>query len=79
MICETCKFANWRRTDAGRLHPSGEGRCTWRKTFRVSGSTAGAKLYTGFGEPITAIGGHISRKKGAEFPAKCDTFQRQTD
>ena len=26
--CLECKFANWQRTSAGRLHPSGDGRCT---------------------------------------------------
>ena len=27
--CLTCKFAEWKRTASGRLHPSGDGKCTW--------------------------------------------------
>lgn len=27
--CTTCAYAEWDRTKAGRLHPSGDGRCTW--------------------------------------------------
>jgi len=29
-VCLTCRFAEWKRTEAGRLHPSGEGRCAWK-------------------------------------------------
>ena len=28
-VCTTCRFADWSRTINGRLHPSGDGRCTW--------------------------------------------------
>lgn len=27
--CTDCRFAEWKRTAAGRLHPSGSGKCTW--------------------------------------------------
>jgi len=27
--CMTCKFAEWQKTAAGKLHPSGDGRCKW--------------------------------------------------
>lgn len=29
MTCKDCKFADWDRTKAGRMHPSGLGRCTY--------------------------------------------------
>jgi hypothetical protein len=29
LSCLSCKFAKWQRTQAGRLHPSGGGRCGW--------------------------------------------------
>lgn len=29
-LCLTCRFANWRKTSGGKLHPSGDGRCTWK-------------------------------------------------
>ena len=27
--CLNCKHADWKRTDAGKLHPSGDGRCKY--------------------------------------------------
>lgn len=59
--CTTCAYANWRRTEAGRLHPSGDGRCSW--TFPEI-ALPKAFYWTGFG--MTAprpSGGHINRKQ----------------
>lgn len=28
--CLKCRFAEWKKTAAGRLHPSGAGRCHWK-------------------------------------------------
>jgi len=28
-MCKDCKHADWLRTKAGRLHPSGDGRCKY--------------------------------------------------
>lgn len=39
MQCGQCKFAVWERTRTGRLAPSGVGRCSWEKTFRVPPQT----------------------------------------
>lgn len=30
MNCRGCKFAKWDVTKAGKLHPSGSGRCMWQ-------------------------------------------------
>lgn len=27
--CVNCKYAEWNKTASGRLHPSGDGRCTY--------------------------------------------------
>jgi hypothetical protein len=35
MQCAQCKFAVWERTKTDRLSPTGQGRCTWTKTFAV--------------------------------------------
>lgn len=32
-LCLTCKYAEWKRTRAGDLHPSGDGRCV--ATFKI--------------------------------------------
>jgi hypothetical protein len=28
--CTDCKYADWQRTATGRLHPSGDGKCTYK-------------------------------------------------
>jgi len=37
-ICLDCKFADWNRTANGRLHPSGDGRCSWKKSVAFAAS-----------------------------------------
>lgn len=32
--CIKCKHADWKRTDSGRLHPSGDGRCKYEWTCK---------------------------------------------
>ena len=34
--CMDCKFAQWKRTSNGRLHPDKSGRCTWEQTMHIS-------------------------------------------
>lgn len=74
MICERCKFAEWERTEKGRLHPGGVGKCNWRGVFRVAGSAYAGSIHR-HGEPIVVEGRLIFRKKGDQYPAKCDVFQ----
>ena len=31
--CTDCVFAEWKRTVSGKLHPSGDGRCTFEYKF----------------------------------------------
>ena len=31
--CTKCKYAEWEKTKTGRLHPSGEGKCTYPYFF----------------------------------------------
>ena len=67
--CTDCKFADWKKTAAGRLHPSGDGRCKWElPTVRlpVSQYFIGGKQ--------RSYGGHISRKDDWE---QCPQYQRE--
>jgi hypothetical protein len=68
--CLTCRFADWKRTAAGRLHPDGTGRCTWRIP---SLALPKAHYYVGGGSEKRTIpqpsGGWIERKDAAECPA----------
>lgn len=38
--CMDCRFVDWDRTVAGRLHPKGGGRCVWTKAVALPASMA---------------------------------------
>ena len=62
--CNGCKYADWQRTAAGRLHPSGDGKCTYE--YKVPRLPL-AFYYIG-GTPAPC-GGHISRRR--KFKEHC--------
>ena len=55
--CTHCKYAYWDRTEAGRLHPSGQGRCK----FPYKTAPLPQSMYWLGRE--TPCGGHISRRE----------------
>ena len=66
--CKGCKYAKWERTNAGRLHPSGDGVCTYKvklPTLPASRSWLG-------GAPVS-LGGSIERRR--ELSRHCPCFQ----
>ena len=68
--CNGCKYADWKRTNAGRLHPSGDGKCTYEwKTPQLAQS-----MYFASFEPPMVIVVSISRKR--ELPDHCAYFVR---
>ena len=71
--CDDCKYANWKRTKNGRLHPNKSGRCTYPWEC--------PKLPAAFdwladGAP-TPWGGHIER--GEEHKKHCPYWTRRED
>ena len=62
MNCVKCKHAVWCRTTAGRLHPSGDGRCEYPWKL----PPLPASMYWIFASGPSPHGGHISRKKELE-------------
>lgn len=54
--CKNCKHAKWDRTEAGDLHPSGDGRCSWQMPVILV-----PKAFHPM-DQIQPDGGHISRK-----------------
>ena len=38
-LCLTCRLAEWRKTEDGRLHRDGEGKCKW-KPIHIPTATA---------------------------------------
>lgn len=55
--CNDCKHAEWQKTAAGRLHPLGDGRCTY--PYKVP-ALPGAFVWIGVQEP-KPLGGYINR------------------
>lgn len=72
--CLDCKHAEWLRTDAGRLHPSGQGQCSWTQTFQVAASTD--RGFDPRGTPVEMHGGYIYRHGGSVIK-KCAVYQRR--
>ena len=67
--CLTCRFAEWKRTASGKLHPDGSGRCRWEmpkialpKAFYYVGSRDR-------GAPQTS-GGRIERRADFDYERK---------
>jgi len=75
--CTECKFAEWKRTAAGRLHPSGEGRCRWKYEPKP---IAAAYSWPGFHRGSSPIphGGFIHRRDEREMviTRNCLVFQK---
>lgn len=57
--CDGCKFADWKKTSNGRLHPSKEGKCS-----RLIAYPPDLRLpvaFTWFGGQAAITGGNITR------------------
>lgn len=66
--CSTCQFAEWHRTKVGRLHPDGDGRCTWiAPEFKIPK----AMYWMGSTKPM---GGYIDRNNPERY-AGCPTWE----
>ena len=55
--CTHCKYANWKKTTSGRLHPSGEGHCGYKLKMMPL-----PQAFYWIGRE-TPSGGHINRKE----------------
>lgn len=68
--CKGCKYADWNRTKAGALHPSGDGHCTYPWSLPP---LPASMFWVGHGPP-RPNGGFISRKR--EHSAHCTYYVR---
>jgi hypothetical protein len=57
--CTDCKHAAWRTTAAGKLHPSGDGKCSYPWKL----PPLPASMYWISGGGPTPFGGRISRRE----------------
>ena len=69
--CLGCKWASWKRTESGRLHPSGDGRCT--VPFKMP--VLSAAFYWLSEHPPRPLGGFIGRRK--ELKDHCPHYARE--
>lgn len=61
--CTTCAYAEWNRTKTGRLHPSGDGKCTWDGWKKWVLPKAFYYVWSGCTKVAPPpSGGHINRK-----------------
>lgn len=67
--CRGCKWAVWQKTAAGKLHQSGNGRCTYPWKMPA----IPASMYW-MGTTPSPNGGYISRKD--ELKDRCTYFSR---
>ena len=78
--CLDCKFANWKRTAAGGLHPSGKGDCghVWVAPPISAAFTFG---YGNSREPPRPTWGQIERKKPHQTTGEkaCKVFEPRED
>lgn len=63
--CRYCKFADWKRSVDGKLHRSGEGKCT----YKVKMPVLPASFYYVINPYLS--GGIINRKKDFEDHCPC--------
>jgi hypothetical protein len=64
--CETCKFAEWKRTANGRLHPDKSGKCTRLIAHPLDFRVPAAFYWHSVPNPL---GGYIQR--GEKDRSKC--------
>jgi len=69
--CEGCKYAEWQKTESGRLHPSGKGRCGYK--YKVPALPA-SMYWMGSKNGERPYGGCISRIKG--LPRHCPYYEQ---
>jgi hypothetical protein len=65
--CEGCRFADWKRTKSGALHPDKSGKCTRLDVHPLDQRLPVAFYWLGSPKPC---GGYIER--GRVFDRKCE-------
>lgn len=68
--CTDCKHSEWAKTGAGRLHPSGDGRCKY--PWKIPALPA--PMYW-LGSAPSPLGGQINRRE--EMKEHCTYFARK--
>lgn len=67
--CTNCKHANWAKTAAGKMHPSGDGKCTY--PYKVPELP---EAFYWIGQKPSPGGGMINRRR--DLDDHCSYFKR---
>ena len=65
--CKGCKYAEWDLNKAGKLHPSGNGKCTYKVKIPV----LPLSMYWGLNTKPYINGGSINRKEPHQEHCPC--------
>ncbi len=71
--CDNCKYADWKRTRNGRLHPSKEGRCTFKYKIRPMPNAMWIVVFHGSPSNDTVVTGERIYR-GGEYQRHCPTY-----
>lgn len=61
MKCDECKYADWKRTSSGRMHPDKSGRCLIKKVVKLPECLVATSSYRTYGDEVVVKGGYIRR------------------
>ena len=67
--CIGCRYAEWDKDKAGRLHRSGDGKCTYKVYLPI---LPNSRYWPGFSNPSPS-GGYIERKH--VYKTDCPCYQ----
>jgi len=70
--CEGCKYAEWKKTEDGRLHPSGKGVCG----YKYETAAIPASMFWPHSETAPSpYGGYISCRE--DLPRHCPCYEKE--
>ena len=76
-LCLTCKLAEWKRTENGRLHPNGQGKCRWKPAHIPTPKAWnwGWRHYTELTQPVPRWGEIDRRPRANYLITECETYE----
>lgn len=77
-LCPSCRFADWKRTANGRLHPDGYGMCLWTPPHIPTPAVWGWPLSSTSRQPPRPMGGTIGRNPVTPITT-CETWEKKDD
>lgn len=73
-LCLTCRLAEWQRTTADRIHPSGQGKCVWTPAHIPTPAAWTWDTWGGWRVQPKPSWGHIDRRRANPI-TECETYE----